>query len=77
MQKMQEHFSAGTWAFGWLGDRFARLIALQLFDFGLDGRDVGVPGFLEHIPLQRRQGFALSTKTNLLVRPVHGSARRF
>ncbi len=58
--------TASAWAFR-AGYRFTRAIVLQLFDFGFDGRDIGIPGFLEHIALQWRQGFAFGTETDALV----------
>ena len=66
MQKMQEHFSACAWAFG-ASDSVAGLIVPKLLDFGLNGRDIGVPGFFEHLPLQRRQSFALAAEPDTLV----------
>jgi hypothetical protein len=47
---------AGPFGFGY---RIAWLPVGQLFDFRFDGRKVSVNGFLEHIPLQWGQGFAL------------------
>ena len=66
MQKMQEHFSASTGAFGF-GHRGAGLWVGQRFELGLDGRQVGVPGFFEHVPLQRRQGLTLGAEADALV----------
>jgi len=65
-QMIGQGLATGARAFR-AGYRFTRVCVLELFDFGFDGRHVGIPGFLEHIPLQRGQGFAFSTEANAFV----------
>jgi molybdenum-dependent DNA-binding transcriptional regulator ModE len=55
-----------TGAFGF-GHRRARLWVAKFFDLSLDGRQVGVPGFFEHVPLQCRQGLALGAEADAFV----------
>lgn len=42
----------------------AGLAILKLFGLCFDGGKVGVQGFLEHVALQRRQGFAFGAKAD-------------
>lgn len=66
LQMARQRLATSTGAFGF-GHRGAGLWVGQLFDLSLDGRQVGVPGFFEHVPLQRRQGLALGAEADALV----------
>lgn len=62
----RQGLATGTRTFRF-GDGLARLVVLELLDFRFDGRQIGIPGFLEDITLQRRQAFAFDAETNALV----------
>ncbi|MCQ8130695.1 hypothetical protein [Methylomonas rivi] len=63
MQKKQKHFYARARAFG-ASNSVAGLVIQKLLDFLINSRDVGIPGFLEHTPLQQVQTFGLATKAD-------------
>jgi len=63
MQKMQEHFSACTRAFGF-SDGGARISLGQLFQFNFDSCTISCQCFGKQIPLQRRQGFIFGAELN-------------
>lgn len=65
-QMLRQRLATSTWAFG-TGHGIAGLIIPELFDFLINRRDIGIPGFLEHIPLQRGQTFVLATEADAFV----------
>ena len=65
-QVTRQRLAASTGAFGF-GHRGAGLRVAKRFDLSLDGRQVGVPGFFEHVPLQCRQGLALGAEADAFV----------
>jgi hypothetical protein len=47
------------------------LIGREFAGFGFDGRDVGIPGFLEHIPLQGCPSFAPGSETDEIRKVIY------
>lgn len=61
-----QRLPSGTWTFR-ASNGVARLVVSELLDFLVDSRQVGIPGFLEHIALQWCQDFAFGAEADALV----------
>jgi hypothetical protein len=76
-QMSRKRLASRTQAFGF-DDSRAGLVIGELFDFGFESGQIGVPGFLEHITLQRRQSFAFDTVADSLdMRQLQGQGLDF